>query len=125
MTRNAVLKKVREAYPEVFEELPRPKLKLIENAIVYASKLSNTDDLVSESEHRELLQSISGKSKLTPADRLKAYRLREELTQSELAKRSGIPQANISAMEVGRRPIGIQSAKKLAKVLHCEYRQLV
>lgn len=125
MTRASVLKKIRQVYPEVFEQLPKPKLKLVESAIVYASKLASADDLASDREHKELLQEISGKTDLTPADRLKAYRLREELSQVELAKRTGIPQANISAMEAGRRPIGIQTAKKLAKALHCKYRQMV
>jgi transcriptional regulator with XRE-family HTH domain len=71
------------------------------------------------------MKEITGKDRLASGDRLKAYRLREELSQSELAKKCGIPQANISAMEAGRRAIGIQSAKKLADVLNCDYRQLI
>ena len=125
MTAASVLKKVRQAYPEIFESLPKPKLKLVENAILYASTLSETDERLSEWEHKRLLQEITGKAELNPGDRLKAYRLREELSQVELAKRCKIPQANISAMEAGRRPIGVQTAKKLAKALRCDYRQLV
>ncbi|MEO5969376.1 MAG: helix-turn-helix transcriptional regulator [Bdellovibrionia bacterium] len=125
MTASAILKKVREAYPEVFKELPKPKLKLVESAILYASKLSGTDDLLSESEHQVLMKEITGKVDLTSGNRLKAYRMREDLSQSDLAKRCKIPQANISAMEAGRRPIGVQTAKKLAKALGCDYRQLV
>ena len=125
MTASSVLKKVRKAYPEVFEKLPKPQLKLVENAIVYASTLSGSDDFLSDSDHKKLLQEITGKERLAPGDRLKAYRMREDLTQVELAKKCEIPQANISAMESGKRPIGLQSAKKLAKILHCDYRQLV
>lgn len=125
MTASSVLKKVRQAFPEIFESLPRPKLKLVENALVYASKLSDGGEHLSSPEHKKLLQEMTGKAALTPSDRLKAYRLREELSQVELAKRSDIPQANISAMETGRRPIGIQIARKLAKALHCDYRQLI
>ena len=125
MTALAVLKKVRNAYPEIFKELPRPKLKLVESAILYASKLSETEELLSEAEHKNLLKELTGSESLHPGQRLKAYRLREELLQVELAKHCGISQANISAMEAGRRPIGIQAARKLAKVLLCDYRQLV
>jgi transcriptional regulator with XRE-family HTH domain len=81
--------------------------------------------LLSESDHRKLLEEMTGTETLTPGQRLKAYRLREEFSQVELAKRCGIPQANISAIEAGRRPIGIQTAKKLAKTLNCDYRQLI
>jgi transcriptional regulator with XRE-family HTH domain len=43
----------------------------------------------------------------------------------ELAQRARIPQSNISAMEKGVRPIGLKSAKKLARILHCNYKKLV
>ena len=125
MTASSVLKKVKKAYPEVFEELPKPKLKLVESAILYATKLAETDEILSGEEHKELMQKLTGSEKLGTAQRLKAYRLREDMTQVELARRCGIPQANISAMEAGSRPIGIQTAKKLAKALGCDYRQLV
>ena len=123
MTTSSVLKKVKEAYPEIFEELA--KLKLVESAILYASKLGGTDEILSETEHRDLMKKLTGSEKLTSAQKLKAYRFREDLSQVELAKRCGIPQANISAMEAATRPIGIQTAKKLAKALNCDYRQLV
>ena len=48
---------------------------------------------------------------------LRGARYREGLSQKELAKRSGISQENLSKMENGKRPIGKQTAKKLAKAL--------
>lgn len=60
-----------------------------------------------------------------PAACLKAARMREEMTQKELSKRSGIDQGHISAMENGKRAIGVESAKKLAKVLNTDYRVLL
>jgi DNA-binding XRE family transcriptional regulator len=125
MTAASVLKKVKAAYPDIFEELSKPKLKLVEKAILYASKLSGADELLSESEHQNLLKGMTGTAALKPAQKLKAYRLREGLSQVELARRCGIPQANLSTMEAGKRPIGVQTAKKLAKALRCDYRQLV
>ena len=56
---------------------------------------------------------------------LRGIRLREDLTQEELARLTNIPRANISAMEHGKRPIGKETAKRLAAVLHCDYRRFL
>ena len=56
---------------------------------------------------------------------LRAYRTREGLTQKRLAEFTGIPQHHISEMENGKRSIGKERAKKLAEVLHCDYRRLL
>jgi DNA-binding XRE family transcriptional regulator len=56
---------------------------------------------------------------------LGAYRKREGLSLSELAKKTGISYTNISAMEHDRRAIGITSAKRLAKALGFDYRRLL
>lgn len=122
---SALLKKVMEVYPEAFENLSKPKLKLVKEAIIYAGKISLTEDVLSQSEHRDLVSSLSGKESLGVEDRLKAYRLRADLSQVELAKKSGIPQSNIAAMEAGKRAVGLISAKKLAKALKCDFRQFV
>ena len=53
---------------------------------------------------------------------LRGYRYREDLTQKQLADLTGIPQRHISEMENGKRPIGKERAKKLAKVLSADYR---
>lgn len=61
----------------------------------------------------------------TPGGAIRAYRLREELTQADLAKKSGVKQGHISEMEQNRRPIGVKVAKRLAKVLRCNYRRFL
>jgi DNA-binding XRE family transcriptional regulator len=53
---------------------------------------------------------------------LRGSRLKEKLTQMELAKKLGITQHNLSAMENGRRPIGKAMAKRLAAVFKTDYR---
>lgn len=53
---------------------------------------------------------------------LRGYRYREDLTQTKLADLTGIPQRHISEMENGKRPIGKERAKVLAKVLNTDYR---
>ena len=41
------------------------------------------------------------------------------MSQNELAKRTGIPQATISAIESGRVRLGVERAKVLAQALRC------
>jgi len=53
---------------------------------------------------------------------LKGLRYREELTQVQLAELTGISRRHVSEMENGKRPIGKASARKLADVLHADYR---
>ncbi len=53
-----------------------------------------------------------------PGKMLKGLRLREELTQAQLAKAIGVPQSHISAYEKNARPIPREKAEKLAEVLH-------
>lgn len=61
-----------------------------------------------------------GESK--PSVSLRGARGKEGLTQCRLAEMTGIPQRHISEMENGRRPIGKETARKLAKVLNVDYR---
>jgi len=53
---------------------------------------------------------------------LRGARKREPLTQKELARLVGVSQTHISEMEHGKRPIGKDMARRLAKVLKVNYR---
>lgn len=53
---------------------------------------------------------------------LRGARKREGLTQKELAHLLGISQTHISEMEHGKRPMGKEMAKRLARVLKVNYR---
>ncbi len=57
-----------------------------------------------------------------PSVCLRAARRREGLTQKEVAKLSGVPQAHISLMEHGKMAIGVVRAKRLAKALNTGYK---
>jgi DNA-binding XRE family transcriptional regulator len=124
MTALGILKNVKRLFPEL-KELPKEKLRVVEEALVYAAGLGPDERLISAEENKQLLKKLGLKGGITPANSLKAYRLRQNLTQEELARRADIPQSNISAMEKGTRPIGLKSAKKLAFILHCNYKKLV
>lgn len=53
---------------------------------------------------------------------LKGLRHRENLTQVEFAEKISITQANLSAMENGKRTIGKDIAKRIAKTFNVDYR---
>jgi hypothetical protein len=53
---------------------------------------------------------------------LRGSRSKAEITQTRLSELTGIPQRHISEMESGKRPIGKENARKLAKALNTDYR---
>ena len=59
---------------------------------------------------------------LGPGDILQGARDREGLTQTELAARIGVKSHHISEMENGKRSIGKDMAKRLAKALNTGYK---
>jgi DNA-binding XRE family transcriptional regulator len=61
-------------------------------------------------------------SRELPGMILSGARLREDLTQAQLAEMTGIPQGHISEMENGKRPIGKKHAHLFAKALNCGYK---
>jgi DNA-binding XRE family transcriptional regulator len=58
-------------------------------------------------------------------DSLRGVRYRENISQRQLARLTGVSAQNISAMEHGRRPIGKDMAKRFAKVLNTDWRLLL
>jgi transcriptional regulator with XRE-family HTH domain len=56
---------------------------------------------------------------------LKGIRYRDDVTQEQLSRLAGIPRRHLSEMENGKRPIGKESAKKLAAALNCDYRRFL
>ena len=57
------------------------------------------------------------KAKVSPGSLLTGFRLKHELTQSDLAERSGISQVMISDYETGKRKLTMKAATKFAKAL--------
>jgi DNA-binding XRE family transcriptional regulator len=53
---------------------------------------------------------------------IRGGRGKEGLTQKQLAELTGIAQHHISEMENGKRPIGKETARKLAAALNVDYR---
>lgn len=57
-----------------------------------------------------------------PGALLKGLRAKESLTQVQFSQKIGVTQANLSAMENGRRIIGKEIAKRIAKKFGVDYR---
>jgi DNA-binding XRE family transcriptional regulator len=53
---------------------------------------------------------------------IRGGRGKEGLTQKQLAEMTGISQQHLSEMENGKRPIGKETARKLAAALNVDYR---
>lgn len=62
---------------------------------------------------------------VTVGESLRILRELQELSQSQLAELTGIPQATISAIENGRVNLGVERAKVLACALRCHPAVLV
>ncbi|MCP4706123.1 MAG: helix-turn-helix transcriptional regulator [candidate division Zixibacteria bacterium] len=53
---------------------------------------------------------------------IKGLRYRDNLTQQQLASMIGVKRHHISEMENGKRPVGKEMAKRLAKALNTNYK---
>ncbi len=62
---------------------------------------------------------------VTVGESVRILRELHEYSQSELARRTGIPQATLSAIENDRVRLGVERAKKLARALRCHPAVLV
>ena len=60
-----------------------------------------------------------------PGTSLKGARVKEGITQKQLAELTGIKQHHISEMEHNKRPIGKKMAKKLGSILSMDFKKLI
>jgi len=65
------------------------------------------------------------RAKVSVGESVRIIRELQDLSQTELAKRTGIPQATISAIENDRVRLGVERAKVLARALKCHPAVLV
>ena len=82
------------------------------------------DRVPAESVH-EAARQHHGRYYRTAGYYLRVYRQRADLTQVELARQAGLRQRHLSEMENNRRAVGTADAKKLARILNCDYRRFL
>jgi len=71
------------------------------------------------------LKRLGARRPKNAGERLRMWRKVERLTLRQLAARSGLAYQNLSAIETGRRPLGLEVARKVAKGLGINHRFLV
>ena len=105
-------------------QVPRETAKAVLVLLKGASLVSSVNTEVISADESETLRKLD--SKYTRAGAcLQGARIKEGLTQVELAEKLGIPQTNLSKMELGKRPIGKKMAKRIASILNVDYRALL
>ncbi|MEP6483769.1 MAG: helix-turn-helix transcriptional regulator [Rudaea sp.] len=62
---------------------------------------------------------------VSPGESVRIIRELQNLTQTQLTDRCGIPQTTISGIENGRVNLGVERAKSLARALRCHPAVLV
>ena len=102
--------------------VPSDKAEMVKEAIEKILKLAGMP-LKSMEEFDDRLYSIE---EVFPdfhiGHALRGLRSREGLTQKQLAEMIGAKPSHISEMENGKRPIGKEMAKRLARALRTEYK---
>lgn len=122
MSSKSIVAEILKRHPEL-RELSARHLRIVRQILEEAVELFPRPLLTAAESGAELVQQVLDSGK--PSAALRAYRHQQELTQRDLAEKSGIPQPHIAAMESGKRPIGLIAAKKLALALGVDYRRLV
>jgi ribosome-binding protein aMBF1 (putative translation factor) len=90
-----------------------------------SEKVDEVKKVVAKYGGEESLNSIPWREifpNFNPGVALRGGRRKEGLTQKDLAHLIGVSQNHISDMERGKRPIGKEMAKRLAKALKVDYR---
>ncbi|HDH86557.1 MAG: XRE family transcriptional regulator [Deltaproteobacteria bacterium] len=105
--------------------VPSEKAEMVKEAIEKILKLAGMP-LKTMEEYDDRLYSIE---EVFPnfhiGHALRGLRSREGLTQKQLAEMIGAKPSHISEMENGKRPIGKEMAKRLARALRTEYKVLL
>lgn len=97
-----------------FSSVPATKLKpLLVSLKDYAEESTPWREVA-----KSRIQEAGGES----AHMLKTSREMAGMSQTELAKKLGMPQGNISQIETGKRPVGKTLAKRLAQIFKVDYR---
>jgi transcriptional regulator with XRE-family HTH domain len=72
--------------------------------------------MTTKSEARKFLERLN-KGPISFGQLVESHRLCDEISQAELARKMGIPRANLCDIEKGRRLVSAERAAKFAKVL--------
>lgn len=111
-----------EGFADLHLRLPAAKYAKAREAIRKLLDLGEVPYQELNAQNEEVYSVADVFGEITPAQVLRGMRHREGLKQKDLAQKLGIPAANLSEMENGRRPIGKAMAKRLAQALNANYK---
>ena len=97
----------------------RDQQDAVHHALQQAGILYSSDSTEHENETLSLVEVFPD---LHSGSAIRGLRYREGLTQAQLAERIGVKRHHVSEMEHGRRSIGKEMAKRLAKALKTDYK---
>jgi ribosome-binding protein aMBF1 (putative translation factor) len=99
-------------------EVPKETAKAV---LVLLKSTTSVDEQVVLANESDTVRKLDAKYTRAGAC-LQGARVKEGLSQLELAARLKIGQSNLSKMELGKRAIGKAMAKRLAEILKVDYR---
>ncbi|MEA3417743.1 MAG: helix-turn-helix transcriptional regulator [Thermodesulfobacteriota bacterium] len=107
-------------FADVCIRVPTTEVDRVKSALSKFLELAGVKYSIQDNE--DLLTWEEAFPELGPGDVLKGARDREGLTQTELAAKIGVKPHHISEMENGKRSIGKDIARRLAKALNTGYK---
>lgn len=115
-------KRTTEKYVEVCFKVPVEDATKVIDAAKAFFRLAGHDVLETNDQGEELYDAKEVFPESHPGTILRGFRVREDLTQKELAEKANLKPHHISEMEHGKRPIGKDVAKRLAEALGADHR---
>ncbi len=116
------LKTNQDEQAEISLRVPAKKVLQVAEAIQSVLELAGHKVKRVNNEGEELFSIEEAFPEFCPANRLQGLRMKEEITQAELAQRLGISQGRVSDMESGKRPISLAMAKKIGEEFGIAYK---
>ena len=107
---------------EINLSIPAAKGPLILKALNSILELTGLKARRIDADGDEIVSAEDVLGDVTPAIALRGLRVKEDITQKELAELLGISQNMISEMESGKRPITPKTAKRIAEKFNVSYK---
>lgn len=114
-----------EGLTEINLSIPSGKAKAVLDAIRGILPLAGIKVRRVNEDGEELFTSAEVFPEGSPAMALRGLRIKEDITQAELAERLAISQNVVSDMESGRRNISLKMAKRIAEEFKVPYKAFV
>jgi predicted transcriptional regulator len=116
---------VKEGQEVISLSVPAGKARTVADIIKGVLTLSGHKVRRINSEGEEVVSAAEAFPDAGPGKALRGLRVKEDITQLELAERLGVTQTMISEMESGRRAISLKMAKRIGEAFKVPYKLFV